>query len=228
MQLTLPFQSSIKSELFTKDDFLILPENSAVIKFLKKFFAQKDFAASQFPSLILKGAQGSGKSHILHIFAEEFGAEFLKKEKLSGVNPADFFGKNHFYILENIEEIKDEELVLRLINSAVEAKAFLILSARISPQFHLKDLTSRLKNIFAIEIKNPSHESVKMFLTNMLSRKQIKLSRPVIDFFSDNIERNFAAVLALVKLVELRVQESGKNVTMAEAKGMVSVFDGGY
>jgi len=202
LQLFLPFQTSTKSELFKEEDFLPLTENSAAINFFKKFFEQKDFATSQFQSLILKGAKASGKTHLLHIFAKKFDAEFLDQERISGVNPANFFAANHFYILENVAEIKDEELVLRLINSAVEAKAFLILSSRDAPQFLLKDLVSRLINIVSVEIKSPSQESIKILLAGNFSRRQIKLSRQAIDFLSDNIERSFEAVFLAVKLVE--------------------------
>ena len=223
MQLSLPFQISTQTNLFSEENFLTLSENFAAINFLKKFFAQKDFATAQFQSLILKGAPASGKTHLLHIFAAKFGAEFLDKEKITDVNPADFFAANHFYILEDVLQIKDEELVLRLVNSAVEAKAFLILSAQSAPQFRLKDLASRLKNIFTIEIKNPSEESVKLLLTHSFALKQIKLSRAVIDFLSDNVERSFAAVFAAVKMVELLAQENGKKVTLAEVKDLFKV-----
>lgn len=216
MQLSLPFQSNSENNLFSEENFLTLPENSAASNFFKKFFVQKDFATSESQSLILKGEEASGKTHLLQIFARKFGAEFLDHEKISGVNPADFFARNHFYILENVPEIKEEELLLRLINSAVEAGAFLILSSRITPQFKLKDLASRCKNIFTIEIKNPSHESVKMLLTHEFSRRQIKLSRQVIDLISNNVERSFAAVFATVKLVENLAQNG--DVKLSEVK----------
>ena len=217
-QLSFAFLIDEKPNLFLEEDFLLLEENSAAVNFFKKFFAQKDFRHSQFPSLIIKGAKACGKSHLLHIFALEAQAEFLNKEAISGVNPVSFFAPNCFYILENIDDFQDEELILRLINSAVEAEAFLILSVRSSPKFALKDLDSRLKNIFAVEIKNPSQESVKQLLTNAFSRKQIKISRQVIDFISDNIERSFDAVMNAVKMTEIYIQESGKNITVAEVK----------
>ena len=213
-QLSFPFQNSAKTNQFREEDFLNLVENSAAVNFLKKFFSQNN----AIPSLILKGEKAAGKTHLLHIFAQKSGAEFLDKEKISRVNLSSFFTEKKFYILENINEIKDEELFLRLINSAAESGAFLVLSANSSLNFKLKDLTSRLKNIFAVEIKNPSHESVKLLLTHSFSRKQIKLSQAIVNFLSDNIERSYEEILAVVKLVELRVQESAKNVTLGEVR----------
>ncbi len=213
-QLSFPFQNSAKTNQFREEDFLNLVENSAAVNFLKKFFSQNN----AIPSLILKGEKAAGKTHLLHIFAQKSGAEFLDKEKISRVNLSSFFTEKKFYILENINEIKDEELFLRLINSAAESGAFLVLSANSSLNFKLKDLTSRLKNIFAVEIKNPGYESVKLLLTHSFSRRQVKLSQVVINYLSDNIERSYEAIFAAVKLVELRAQESGKSVTLGDVR----------
>lgn len=215
-QLSFLFETNSETEIYKEDDFVILPENSAAINFLKKFFAQEHFFAVQFPSLILKGAKASGKTHILHVFAKSFNAEFIDKEKIYDANLTAFFTADKFYILEDINEIKDEELVLRLINSAFEAKAFLILSVTNSPHFHLKDLNSRLKNIFSAQIKNPSHEAVKQLLSNGFSRRQIKLPGKSIELISNKIERSYEAVLAAVKKVEFHCQETGQNITMKE------------
>ena len=59
---------------------------------------------------------------------------------------------------------------------------------------------------------------MKQLLINAFSRRQIKPSRQVIDFVSDNIDRSFDAVLNAVKMVEIYIQESGKNITVAEVK----------
>jgi chromosomal replication initiation ATPase DnaA len=217
-QLSFLFQSDDKKNLFREEDFLLLVENVATVKFLKQFFAQQNFSNSQFPSAIIKGAKHSGKTHLLHFLSEKFFAENLSEEKISHLNLANFFTENKFYIYENFEEIKSEELLLHLINSAFEAQAFLILTTNGSAKFQLKDLNSRLKNIFVSEIKNPSHESIKQLLVNGFAQRQIKLSSPIIDFISDNIERSYEAVFAAIKRIEFQAQESGKNITMKEMK----------
>ncbi len=215
-QLFFPFQTGNNHDSYLEEDFLLLDENSAALNFLKEFFAQKDFVNSRFPSLLIKGPQASGKTHLLNIFARKFHAEFLTKEKLSEVNPAGFFAANHFYIFENIEQIENDELLFHLINSAFEAKAFLILTSVPQVNFQLKDLMSRLRNIFAVEIKNPSDETIKQLLVNGFARRQIALSNQVINFISDNIAKNYAAIFLLIKKVELHCQESGKNLTVKE------------
>lgn len=217
-QLVLPFQLSTKTSLYKEADFVLLEENIAAVNFLKKFFIQKNFSRAQFPSLILRGEEHSGKTHLLHIFAKKFSVEFLSKSEINDINPTTFFLENKFYVLEDIDEIKDEELILRLINSAAEAKSFLIITTKPTFEFKIKDLMSRLKNIFVIEIKNPSLDSIKQLLVNGFSRKQIKLAGKIINHISDNIERSYKAVFAAIKKVEFTCNESGKNITMKIAK----------
>lgn len=175
---------------YAAEDFIFLEENLSARNFLNNFFTQKDFTKSQLQSLILKGEECSGKTHLLHIFAKKFHAEFLNAAEISKMN----FIPNHFYIFEDCDKITDEEALLRLINSAVEAKAFLLLSAKNISRFKLRDLVSRLKNIIVAEIKNPGLEVVEQLLANGLARRQIKLSKQEIKSMSSKIDRSYAAI----------------------------------
>lgn len=218
MQLSFPFQNIANCDSFKEENFLILSENSAAFNFFKKFFSQKEFAKAQFSSAILRGEKASGKTHLLNVFAKKFNAEFLNKDQLCGVNPTNFFAANSFYILEDFTEIEDVELLLRLINSASEASAFLVLSTNNIPKYQLKDLDSRLKNMISHEIKNPSHDSIKMLLTHNFSRLQLRPLRAVIDFLSDNIDRSFLAVSNATKLVDFYCAENGEKIDLAAVK----------
>jgi chromosomal replication initiation ATPase DnaA len=221
-QLSLDLPIKENSDPYLEEDFVLLDENSAAVNFLDKFFAQKKFSQAQFPSLLLRGPAQSGKTHILNIFAKKFQAEFLQIAEISDQNLSSFFSENKFYILENINEITDEKLLFHLVNAAAESKAFLILSSQNKAQFELKDLSSRIKNIFALEIKNPSQEAIKILLVNAFARKQLKVSNSVIDFIVSYSERTYEAVAASVKLVEFYTKEVGKNITIKEIKNILS------
>ncbi len=208
-------------DIYAKEDFLSLDENFAAVNFLKKFFNQKIFSQSQFHSLIMRGPAASGKTHLLNIFSKDFQGTFLFEENMSKENLSSFFVANKFYILEDIQDFKNEELLLHIINSAVEAKAFLILSSRNKVEFRLKDLASRIKNIFPLEIKSPNQDSIKALLINAFARKQLKVPGAIINFINDHIERSYEAIDNAVKLIEFHHQETGKNINMKE---VVKVF----
>ncbi len=208
-QLSLPL---LLTEESNAENFLLLPENKIAFTTLKSFFLQKDFSTAHVPSLILKGPQACGKNHLLQILAKENNAEF--------VNSIINFSKNHFYIIENIDEITDEELVLNLINSVSEANSFLILTTNKNPEFKLKDLNSRLRNIVTTTISEPSLDSIKQLLTNHFTRRQIKLSKPIIDFIANNINRDYQAILEAVKKVEFYFNESARQISLKEVKNI--------
>lgn len=217
MQLNLNLQINKDKDPYSKADFLLLDENSAAFNFLEKFFSQKNYSQAQFPSLIIKGPAKSGKTHMLSFFAKQYAAQFLQIKEISKQNLVNFFSPNKFYILENINEIEDESLLFHILNSAVESKAFLLLSAQNGMQFELKDLTSRIQNIFSLEIKNPSQESIRMLLMNAFARRQLKVSNDVIDVASDNVERTYEAISEIVKLIESRCVEK-KKITVKDIK----------
>ncbi len=221
-QLNLNLQTTENFDPYSASSFVILDENSAAYHFLEKFFSQREFSRSQFPSLILKGAPSCGKSHLLNIFAKEFHGKFLNITEISAKNLDGIFSENRFFILENIDEIQNEELLLHLINSAVEAKAFLILSAKNNLHFQLKDLVSRLKNIFSLQIKEPSVEAIKILLINAFSRRQIKVSHRIIKLIATDIERSYLAIFEVVKLIEEQCHNSGKTLTMPTVKEILA------
>ncbi len=198
MQLSLPFS---EDQNYAEKDFIFLEENLVARNLLNNFFTQKDFAKSQLPSLILRGEEASGKTHLLHIFAKRCGAEFLDSQKISQLDLVSYFTQNHFYVFDDFDKITDEELLLRLVNSAAEAKAFLLLSAKNISRFTLRDLVSRLRNIFVGEIKNPSLEAVEQLLASGLSRKQIRLSKQEIKSISRQVDRSYVAIAQKIEAI---------------------------
>jgi len=127
------------------------------------------------------------------------------------------FFSNNVYVLENIDQL-EEHLLFHVINSANEAKSFLLMSMASGTVFELKDLSSRIKNIFTTQIQNPNYKSSRMLLSNAFSRKQMTLPNRIIDAINDNIEDSYEAIKDAVRLIEFYRFEQGKNITVKEVK----------
>ena len=220
-QLIFDFSTKQNQANFQEEDFVFSAENKNAVDFLQKFFDQKSFAKNTIPSFILNGEHGCGKTHLLHIFAQKFHAVFLQKDELNDIKSPTFFAENSFYILENINEIKNDETLLQIINSAAEAGAFLILSAVSLDDFTLRDLVSRIKNIFTVEIKNPQPNLIKILLSQGLSRRQLKVSDEVIEFLSNSLRPSYIAIRDALKMIEFHCHENKKNFTLTEAKKLL-------
>ena len=212
-QLIFDFSTKQNQANFREEDFVFSAENKNAVDFLQKFFDQKSFAKNTIPSFILNGEHGCGKTHLLHIFAQKFHAVFLQKDELNDIKSPTFFAENSFYILENIDEIKNDETLLQIINSAAEAGAFLILSA--------VNLVSRIKNIFTVEIKNPQPNLIKILLSQGLSRRQLKISDEVVEFLSNSLRPSYTAIRDALKMIEFHCHENKKNFTLTEAKKLL-------
>ncbi len=178
--------------------------------FLEKFFAQEEFSSAQFPALIINGPIASGKTHLLNIFAQKSGARFLQ------LNSEIILQEDHFYIFENIDQIKDEELLFHLINKAFVAKSYLIFSSTEKPQFKLKDLQSRIKNIVNIEIENLQPSSIEMLLVNRFGRKQLNISSRITNFIATTIARDYSRINQAVELIEKFCFDYKKSPTLKE------------
>lgn len=220
-QLIFNFQTASTKEQFYKEDFIFSAENENAINFLNGFFAQKLDDINTVRSAILKGESQSGKSHLLHIFSQKFGAEFLQESNFNTHNWPAFFKQNNFYILENIEKITSEETLLHIINSASEAKAFLILSAQNIEKFTLRDLVSRLQNIAIVQIEKPQKNLIKILLAQGLSKKQLKVNDDVIEFLASCLKPSYSTIYEALTAIEKHCHSTRKNFTIAEAKKLI-------
>ncbi len=213
-------EKSVDTKNFSGENFVKLSQNSAAFNFLQQFFTQNNSGAKSIQNLILRGAKSSGKTHLLKMFAKKYQANFWQNGL--EINPAQIFRPKHFYIIENIENFRDENLLLSLINSASESDSFLVMSAQFLPNFSLPDLKSRIQNIINCEIENPDSEAIKMLLLERFSRRQIKASPLIIEYIANNILRSYVAIDEVVKNCEIELFESGKNLSLNDVKNALS------
>ncbi len=211
-----------KKQIFLEEDFVFLPQNLTAIKVLEVFFAQKNFSTASLQNLVIKGPEACGKTHLLHIFAKKNSAKFLEKAQINKENLVKILQENCFYILEDIDKINDDELLFHLVNSAIEAKAFLIFSLKNSAKFQLKDLTSRLKNIFTTEINNLEKSAVAPLVTNYLARRQIKLSTNIINAIIQNCQASYAEILQAINKIEDFCHKNKGEILLKNLKEILS------
>lgn len=190
-------------------EFLLTEENQEAHEFFQKFFAQKNLARSA----ILIGESKSGKTSLLNSFKADL--HFLTQ-------PTAHLVADEFYVLENIDQYKNENAILHLINTATEASASLILTTNIEPNFKLPDLASRVKNIFSLRIKKPSESTMKMLLTLHLAKRQLKLKDNLIDFILHNLERSYTKLFDIVHFIEFFAIENKRMITTAELSKIIN------
>ena len=136
----------------------------------------------------------------------------LQNTDLSG-----FISENQAYIIENIDEIKNQKNLFHLFNFIVEKNCYLLITSCLPTpmiNYQFADLASRLKNIFTLKIENPEIDLIKMILIKNFSLRQLMIEAQVIDYIAKNIERSYLAIFEITKLLEFQCFEKKRTITI--------------
>lgn len=219
LQLCFNFPSQDK---FPPEDFITSSCNNAAFAFVKNYNPNNKTTPKIFAIIAPKFA---GKTYLANIWQKKMGAEFLDLTELKTANLTQLIKANQPYILEDIDQIKEQELLLEIFNLAQEKSSFLMLTSKINLNhlgLKIKDLNSRLKNVFCLNISKPDDDLIKMLLIKNFANKQLKVNNKVIDFLTKNLNRSFDAIFDMVKLLEFYSQEKKRKITILLAKEVLS------
>ena len=215
MQLSFnfPFQ-----EKYLPEDFVVSPCNKAAFEFVKNYDSSNEILPKNFA---IRAPKLAGKSYLAHIWCKKVGAEFLNLADLKNINLIKFIKAKKFYIIEDIDEFKNQELLLQVFNLIQEKLGYLMLTSTVNLSqvgLKIKDLNSRLRNVFQLEITSPDDDLIKMLLTRNFAAKQLKVEGRVINFLTQNLHRDFASIFDIARLLEFYSLEEKRNITIALAK----------
>lgn len=211
-QLSFQFPSQ---EKYLAADFIVSSANQLAFEFVENYNQKLPKIFAIFAPKL------GGKTYLANIWQKKFNGEFLDLKKLENTNLVKLIEQEKFYIIEDIDQLENQKLFLQIFNLAMEKSAHLMLTSNQNLNqinCEIKDLSSRLKNVFALEIKNPDDDLIKMLLIKSFSQKQLKVENQLIDFLVKNTKRNFAAIADLVKMLEFYSQEMKRNITIPLVK----------
>src|SRR5262249_50661481 len=162
-----------------RDDFLSGPSNAAALALIEHWPDWPGRVA------VLTGPEGSGKSHLAAIWAQDVGARFLAARSLAGANlPAAL--ATGALVVEDVAEGKfDERALFHLLNLAREEEAFLLLTARTAPaswSLTIRDLASRLKALPVVTVSAPDDALLRALLVKLFADRQINVDESLIGY----------------------------------------------
>jgi len=190
---------------FLEEDFIKDISNSDVMNFLKKFPNWENKLIN------IVGEKKSGKTFILQIFKNKNQFLYISnatefKKKYDKLFDADKL------ILDSFEI--DEERFFSLINNFILHKKYLIISSTeplTRAKIKLQDLSSRFKQFFLLEIKNPSDELIYSLILKYFSDNQIIIKKDLIDYIVKKIDRSYSKINKfLLKLNDFSVIKKKK------------------
>ncbi len=180
--------------------------------------------AETWPSrrLALHGAAGTGKTHLLHAFAERQSGILLP-----GVALRHLVGLPHAgpIAIDDADLTPEPETLLHLLNAAAEAGYPVLLAARTPPatwKVHLPDLASRLRAITTVALGLPDDAMLEVLLASLAAQHQLRLDPHVQSYLLARLPRDAAALREAACRLDRASLAYGRRVTRGIAAGVLA------
>jgi chromosomal replication initiation ATPase DnaA len=199
---------------FAREDFLRGPSNTAALTLVERWPDWPDRIVT------LVGPQGSGKSHLAAIWAENAGARVLAAKLLPETDLPGALATGALAI-EDLEAASlDERALFHLINLAREESAYLLLTARKAPAafpVSIRDLHSRLRALPGATLSSPDDVLLRQLIGKLAADRQLAFDESIANYLANRIERSFAAAHAAVVRLDEEAMRQHRPVTRALA-----------
>lgn len=214
MSRQLPLDLPVR-EARGREDFLVSPANALAVATLD------DRAGWPAGKMILVGPAGSGKSHLVHVWAADTGAAIVAAQDLAAADlPA--LARGGAVAVEDADALgtdpAGQEALFHLHNLLAEGRGALLVTARRPPRdwgLTLPDLASRLAAAGLARLDPPDDTLLAAVLLKMFADRQLAVSPQVIAYLSRRMERSFAAARAVVAALDARALADRRPITTA-------------
>jgi len=202
------------AESLTRDNFLEGPANAAGLALVDSW--------PDWPNriMLLVGPEGSGKSHLAAIWAEQAGGRSTSARALSAAAVPGALTTGALVVEDLRASDFDERALFHLINLAREDEAFLLITARLPPsafEIELRDLRSRLRAVPTVPLLPPDDQLFRALIVKFCADRQLTVDETVVSYLTTRIERSYAAVRQAVELLDAEALRLGRPVTRALA-----------
>jgi chromosomal replication initiation ATPase DnaA len=202
------------AESLTRDNFLEGPANETALALVD--------AWPEWPSpvMMLVGPQGSGKSHLAAIWAEQAGARSTSAHALTAVAVPGALATGALVVEDLKPTDCDERALFHLLNLAREEAAYVLVTARLQPsamKVELRDLRSRLRALPSVSLLPPDDQLLRALIVKFCADRQLAVDESVVGYLATRIERSYAAARRAVELLDSEALRQGRPVTRALA-----------
>jgi chromosomal replication initiation ATPase DnaA len=202
------------AESLAREDFLTGPSNAAAMALIERW---PDWPAR---TVLLRGPEGSGKSHLAAIWARQSGARTLSPRVLEGAEVPIALVTGAL-VLENLAEGQfDEAALFHLLNLAREERAYVLVTARTAPatwRIEVADLASRLRALPVVALTAPDDALLRAVIVKLFTDRQVTVDESLVSFLATRIERSFAAARAAVTRLDHEALRLSRPITRALA-----------
>jgi chromosomal replication initiation ATPase DnaA len=200
---------------YGRGDFLVSDCNRAALGWIDRW---PDWP---MPALALHGPEGSGKTHLAHLWCERSGAVLIAGGSLAALDPGGIAGA----AAVDDADHADERPLLHLYNICAERRTGLLLVMRRPPaalDIALPDLGSRLRALPVVGIERPDDALLGALLVKQFADRQLRVAPGLIAYLLPRMERSFAAAAALADRLDRAALRAGQPVTVRLARAILA------
>jgi chromosomal replication initiation ATPase DnaA len=202
------------TESLARDNFLEGPANAAGLALVD--------AWPEWPSrtMLVVGPEGSGKSHLAAIWAEQAGARSTAARLLTADNVPGALATGTLVVEDLRARQFDERALFHLLNLVREEGAYVLITARTPPSafdVELRDLRSRLRALPVVTLEEPDDQLFRALIVKYCADRQMAVDEAVVSYLASRIERSHAAARQAVALLDAEALRQGRPVTRALA-----------
>ncbi|MBL3578445.1 chromosomal replication initiator DnaA [Rhodovulum sp. BSW8] len=182
--------------------FFVAPPNALAVQ---QIDAWRDWPARK---LVLIGPEASGKTHLVHVWADLASAEVIHARDLPQAElPA--LAAAGAVAVEDADRIagrrQAEDALFHLHNLLAAEGGTLLMTARRAPRdwgLCLPDLASRVQAAATAHLEPPDDTLLAAVLVKLFADRQIAVSPDLIGYLVDRMERSFAAAAETVAAID--------------------------
>ena len=203
LNLDLPVRSATG-----RDDFFVSPSNALAVAEIDRW--------QSWPhrKLALIGPEGSGKTHLAHIWAEESGATILAARDLGGKTP-----QPGNFVIEDVPEIAGndecERALQHLHNFVLAEGGYLLITADRPPALwpiRLPDLASRMRATPSALLSPPDDTLLQAVLLKLFGDRQITAQPSLLRWLLKRMDRSFAEAARMAAALDGRALATGRPI----------------
>jgi chromosomal replication initiation ATPase DnaA len=205
----------------SRADFLVAESNAAAVGWIDRW---PDWPCE---ALVLHGPPGSGKTHLVHLWAERAAAAVVAGATLDHEQVTRFVAGRRPRIAIDDADRASEHVLLHLHNWCLENRGGLLMTfARppLSRSFALDDLGSRLRAALAVGIGVPDDALLGAVLVKHFADRQVRVAPDLVVYLTRHMERSFAAAAAIAAGLDAASLRGGRAITIPLARELLKEF----
>lgn len=202
------------AESLSRDNFLEGPTNAEGLGLIDSW--------PEWPNRImwLAGPEGSGKSHLAAIWAEEASARSTRANALTATGVPGALATGALVVEDLKARDFDERAMFHLMNLAREDGAYVLFTGQETPaalEIELRDLRSRLRAVPVVTLLPPDDQLFRGLIIKFCADRQLTVDESVVGYLATRLERSSAAARQAVELLDTEALRLGRPVTRALA-----------